>query len=177
MMSTVSKIRALIFGVLMALVVGGPAFAELSKEGLHPMEGQPMAPDFALKNLNGETQRLSDLRGKVVIVNFWATWCPPCRAEMPSMQRAWVDMQDKDVVMLAVHVGGNEDKIWSFVGDYELDFPVLIDAKSEVADAWPMKGLPSTFIVDPDGRIAYRAIGGREWDDPAILEPIYALRR
>jgi len=158
------------------VVLALPVQAELSKEGLHVMEGQPVAPDFALKNLDGEIQRLSDFKGKVVIVNFWATWCPPCRAEMPSMQRAWNEIQDKGVVMLAVHVGGNEDKIWSFVGDYDLDFPVLIDPKSKVADAWPMKGLPSTFVIDPEGRIVYRAIGAREWDDPAILNSIYALK-
>lgn len=167
---------SLVAVVLAVLTAALPVHAELSKEGLHAMEGRPAAPDFTLKNLDGEDVTLSDLKGQVVIVNFWATWCPPCRAEMPSMQRAWMEIRDKGVVMLAVHVGGNEDKVWSFVGDYELDFPVVIDAKSEVADAWPMKGLPSTFVVDPEGRIAYRAIGGREWDDPNILQPIYDLR-
>lgn len=176
MKNLITMIRFTFATLLVSLFAVTSAQAELSNEGLNPMAGTPMVPDFALKNLDGEIQRLSDLRGKVVIVNFWATWCPPCRAEMPSMQRAWEELRENDVVMLAVHVGGNEDKIWSFVGDYELDFPVLIDPKSEVADAWPMKGLPSTFVVDPDGRIAYRAIGGREWDDPKILKPIYDLR-
>ncbi|MCW8914817.1 MAG: TlpA family protein disulfide reductase [Magnetovibrio sp.] len=152
------------------------AIAAQADELLNPMDGKPMAPEFTLVNLDGEKQSLADFKGKVVIVNFWATWCPPCRAEMPSMQRAWNVIKDKGVVMLAIHVGGNEDKIWSFVGDYELDFTVLIDADSKVADAWPMKGLPSTFVVDPEGRIVYRAIGAREWDDEKILASIYALR-
>lgn len=173
MNNLITQTRLAVVGLLLMMLSVTPAQAN---QGLNPMDGKPMAPDFTLKNLDGEMQSLSDFKGKVVIVNFWATWCPPCRAEMPSMQRAWNVIKDKDVVMLAVHVGGNEDKIWSFVGDYELDFTVLIDAKSKVADAWPMEGLPSTFVIDPQGRIAYRAIGGREWDDEDILSSIYALR-
>jgi len=161
-----------------AVLMGSASYtaAELPKNGLNPMAGTPLAPDFSLKNLDGEVQSLSDFRGQVVIVNFWATWCPPCRAEMPSMQHAWNKIKDDGVVMLAVHVGGNEDKVWSFVGEYALDFPVLIDADSKVADAWPMEGLPTSFVVDPKGRIVYRAIGGREWDDSEILKSVYDLR-
>ncbi|MBL4614909.1 MAG: TlpA family protein disulfide reductase [Magnetovibrio sp.] len=173
MNNLISQIRMAGIGfVMVALMTTGV----MAKQALNPMAGKPMAPDFKLKNLDGQFQSLSDFKGKVVIINFWATWCPPCRAEMPSMQRAWEKIQDKGVMMLAIHVGGNEDKIWSFVGDYELDFTVLIDAKSRVADAWPMQGLPSTFVIDPQGRIIYRAIGAREWDDDDILEQVYALR-
>jgi len=162
--------------MLWVMMASATALAQSPNSGLSPVMERPPAPDFQLTNLDGELVSLSDFKGKVVVVNFWATWCPPCRAEMPSMQRAWQALQDQDVMMLAIHVGGNEDKIWSFVGDYELDFPILIDPDSAVADAWPMKGLPSTFVVDPQGRIAYRAIGGREWDDADILAPIFALR-
>ncbi len=174
MNNLITRIRVVILVAFMMVL--GTTAAE-ANQGLNPMDGKPVAPDFSLKDLDGDMQSLSDFKGKVVIVNFWATWCPPCRAEMPSMQRAWNVIRNKDVVMLAVHVGGNEDKIWSFVGDYELDFTVLIDPKSKVADAWPMEGLPSTFVVDPEGRIVYRAIGAREWDDPKILENVYALRK
>lgn len=166
-----------VFAVMLCMMMASTtAMAQSPNSGLSPVADRPVAPDFQLMNLDGELVSLSGFKGKVVVVNFWATWCPPCRAEMPSMQRAWQALQDHDVMMLAIHVGGNEDKIWSFVGDYELDFPILIDADSAVADAWPMKGLPSTFVVDPQGRIAYRAIGGREWDDADILAPIFALR-
>lgn len=166
-----------VFLVMLGVVMmGANAMAQSANTGLSPVAGRPLAPDFQLTNLDGELVRLSDFKGEVVVVNFWATWCPPCRAEMPSMQHAWDKLQDQDVMLLAIHVGGNEDKIWSFVGDYEINFPILIDADSSVADAWPMKGLPSTFVIDPQGRIAYRAIGGREWDDADILAIIFALR-
>ncbi len=143
---------------------------------LSPMPGTPEAPDFSLGDLDGGTVRLSDLRGQVVIVNFWATWCPPCRFEIPSMQRTWDAVRGTGIVLLAVHVGGDEDKVWQFATDYAVDFPVLLDPDSAVTDAWPVIGLPTTFVVDPSGRIAYRAIGGREWDDPRLLDQIKQLR-
>lgn len=176
MNAILNKLALAVLGVAVLMGSASYAAAQLPKTGLNPMAGAPQAPDFSLKNLDGEVQSLSDFRGQVVIVNFWATWCPPCRAEMPSMQRAWNKIKDDGVVMLAVHVGGNEDKVWSFVAEYALDFPVLIDPDSKVADAWPMEGLPSSFVVDPQGRIVYRAIGGREWDDPEILKIVYDLR-
>jgi len=167
--------------VLFVVTLAWPGLSLNAAELLQPMAGQaverPIAPDFSLLNLDDEPIALSDFKGKVVIVNFWATWCPPCRYEMPSMQRAWEKLQEKDVMMLAVHVGGKSDKIWAFVGDYQITFPVLIDPKSKVADAWPLKGLPTTFVIDPKGRIAYRAIGGREWDDEELLKTVYALQK
>ncbi len=163
----------LAFSFLVSLLPAGKA---LAKELLHPFPGTPLARDFELRDLDGDKRKLSDYRGRVVVVNFWATWCPPCRAEIPSMQRAWTLLKDKNVMMLAVHVGGNEDKIWSFLTDFGVDFPVLIDATSRVSRSWPMMGLPTTFIIDPQGKIALRAIGGREWDDPGLIKSILALR-
>ena len=93
------------------------------------------------------------------------------------MQRAWNQLKDKDVMMLALHVGGNEDKIWTFLNDFNVDFPVLIDAKSKVSKGWRMFGLPTTYIIDPGGRIVLRAIGGREWDDPGLVKQILSLRK
>ena len=148
-----------------------------AQEHLHPVPGTPLARDFELPDLDGNKLKLSDFKGHIVIVNFWATWCPPCRAEIPSMQRAWNVLKNHNVVLLAIHVGGNEDKIWSFLTDFNVDFPVLIDARSKVSRRWPMMGLPTTFIVDPEGKLALRAIGGREWDDPALIKSILALAK
>ncbi|HHK75114.1 MAG TPA: redoxin domain-containing protein [Rhizobiales bacterium] len=142
---------------------------------LQDMAGRPPAPDFTLPDIDGKTHTLSGYRGKVVIVNFWATWCPPCRKEVPSMQRAYTALEGTNVVMLAIHVGGNEDRIWSFLTDMDVTFPVLVDVGSKTGRKWPLRGLPTTFVVDRQGRIALRAIGGREWDDPAILKTIRAL--
>lgn len=143
---------------------------------LHEVKSKPVAKDFELSDLDGKKIKLSDFSGKVVMVNFWATWCPPCRKEIPSMQRAWNILKQKDVMMLAVHVGGTEDKVWTFLTDFGVEFPVLMDKSSKVSRAWPMVGLPVTFIIDPTGRIALRAIGGREWDDAKLIEQILVLR-
>ena len=143
---------------------------------LHKVPRTPMAPDFEVPDLDGKKTRLSDFRGKVVLVNFWATWCPPCRKEIPSMQRAWKILEKENVMMLAVHIGGSLDKIWTFLTDYEVEFPVLFDARSKSTKGWPIVGLPTSFVVDPQGRIALRAIGGREWDDPELIKEILALR-
>ncbi|WP_157606886.1 TlpA disulfide reductase family protein [Sedimenticola selenatireducens] len=143
---------------------------------LTPVEPRPPAPDFTLQDLDGNRVRLVDLRGRPVIVNFWATWCPPCREEMPSMQRAWERLRPEGVALLAVNVGEDVDTVFQFTGSYPVEFPILFDHDGAVSGAWPIRGLPTTFVVDPQGRIAYRAIGGREWDDPALLQPVLELR-
>ena len=152
-----------------------PAFAQHPGKGLTPVAGQPSAPDFTLTDIDGKSHRLSNYRGKVVIVNFWATWCPPCRAEMPSMQRAWQKLKKQNVVMLGVDVGEDEDTIFKFTADYPVEFPLLMDHDSSVISRWPVRGLPTTFIIDPKGHIAYRAIGGRDWDSPELLDKVRAL--
>lgn len=136
----------------------------------------PQAPDFELPDLDGNTVRFADHKGKVVLVNFWATWCPPCRAEIPSMERAWSKLEEGDVAMLALHVGGDSDKIWAFLADFNVTFPVLIDKSSKVSKEWQTIGLPTTYIADGQGRKALRAIGGREWDHPDLLASVLALR-
>ena len=78
--------------------------------------------------------------------------------------------------MLAVHVGGTSDQVWEFASEFGLDFPIVIDTTSKVSRSWPMRGLPTTFVIDPGGRIAYFALGAREWDDPDILKTVYALK-
>lgn len=134
------------------------------------------APDFTLKSAAGANLRLGELRGRVVLVNFWATWCPPCRAEIPSMERAWAKLKEGGVAMLAVHVGGDSDKIWGFLADFNVTFPVLIDKSSKVSKEWQTIGLPTTYVADGQGRKALRAIGGREWDQPDLIASILALR-
>jgi peroxiredoxin len=156
-----------------ALLFAGSVFAA---QVLSPVEQQVMAPDFELPDTEGRTHRLSDYRGKTVIINFWTTWCPPCREEIPSMNRAWKTLQQEDVVILAINMGEDEDTIFIFTADYPADFPLLLDREGEVIARWPVKGLPTTYVVAPDGRIAYRAIGGREWDDPEFIRMIRALR-
>jgi len=163
-----------LFGSLL-LIVGG-ALAQHPGSGLTQMEGAPPAPGFELPDLDGEKHHLSDYRGKVVIVNFWATWCPPCRAEMPSMQRAWQQLQKEGIQMLGIDVGEDEETIFQFLGDYPVEFPLLMDSDSSIIEKWGVRGLPTTYVIDPQGRIIYRAIGGREWDDSELLKMVRALR-
>ncbi len=134
-----------------------------------------MATDFRLPDLDGELFSLSQYRGKTVIINFWATWCPPCREELPAMNRAWKKVKDDNIVMLAINVGEDEDTIFSFMGGYPIDFQVLLDQTGEVTRQWPLKGLPTTYVVDTQGRLYYRAIGGREWDSDALLDLVRAI--
>ncbi len=162
-----------LFAALLPLFAVG---AEPLTQTLTPVTDRPMAPDFSLQDLDGEVHRLADLRGRPVIVNFWATWCPPCREEMPSMQRAWERLQTEGVSLLAVNVGEDPDTVFQFTGSYPVEFPILFDRDGTVSGAWPIRGLPTTFVIDPQGHIAYRAIGGREWDDPQLLEPVLDLR-
>ena len=173
---TANKAQTLLFSlVLMILTITRSTASGDSPSTLHAVADRPVAPEFALADIDGAMHRLSDYRGQVVIVNFWATWCPPCREEMPSMQRAWEQIQDEDMVILAIDVGEDEDTIFTFTADYPVEFPLLLDLDSRVIQEWPVRGLPTTFIVDPQGRIAYRAIGTRDWEDPALLETLRAL--
>ena len=156
-------------------LLAGPAMAG-ERTPLRPLEPRIPAPDFTLQDMDDETHRLSDYRGRVVLVNFWATWCPPCRREMPSMQRAWEQLRPEGIEILAVDVGEDEETIFTFSGELELEFPILLDHDATAVEKWPVRGLPATFVVDPEGRIAYQVVGGREWDDPAIMEQLRQLR-
>ena len=150
--------------------------AAKSGQTLTPLPELAVAPGFKLKDIDGTMHELAGYRGKVVIVNFWATWCPPCREEMPSMQRAWDVLRKEDIVMLAVNVGEDEETIFQLTAVYPVEFPLLMDLDSKVVQGWPVVGLPTTFVVDPKGRLAYRAIGGRAWDDPELLRLVRALK-
>lgn len=156
----------------------GTVAADAGKPGagqLTPLPGQPESPDFSLEDMDGEHHRLADYRGQVVVVNFWATWCPPCRDELPSLQRLWEDKRDDGLVVLGVNVAEDADSIFFFTADYPVDFPLLLDRDSEVIEAWPVVGIPTTFIVDRDGRMIYRAVGAREFDHPRIRAALREL--
>lgn len=143
---------------------------------LRQLSGKSTAPDFEFIDLNDKPHTLKDFIGKPVIVNFWATWCPPCRKEMPSMNRAWKKLKDQGVEMVAINLGEEDADVYSFMDDYPVDFKVLLDMESESLSSWNISGLPTTYILKPDGTVAYSAIGGREWDDKRIMDKVLELR-
>ena len=92
------------------------------------------------------------------------------------MERAWQKLRHEDIVMLAINVGEDEDSVFEFTASYPVEFPLLLDRESAVIRSWPVRGLPTTFVIDPQGKIVYRAIGGRDWSAPEVLQKIRALR-
>lgn len=135
------------------------------------------APDFTLQDMDGELHRLSDLRGRVVMVNFWATWCPPCREEMPSMEAIYQELSDEGFQVLAVNQWESPDQVFPYMGQLDVwpSFPILFDRDSSVADAYRVKGLPTTVLIDKQGQVAYRAVGGRNFNHPEVRRLIEQL--
>lgn len=162
--------------LVLSILTPTGAGAAGANQTLTPMPERPVAPAFDLKDPEDQPRRLEDYRGKPVILNFWATWCPPCREEMPSMQRAHKALSGDGIALVAINVGEDADTILSFLANHPVDFPLPMDPDAKVAESYPVKGLPTTFVIDPEGRLAYVATGGREWDDPRLLDQVRALR-
>ena len=165
-----------LFAAALLFAAAAPNAAERGDQTLTPLNDRAQAPEFDLEDADGNRVRLSDYRGKPLIVNFWATWCPPCREEMPSMQRAWEQLSQEDIGLIAINVGEDADTIFQFTANYPVQFPLPMDLDSQVVQAWPVKGLPTTFVVDAEGRLAYQAVGGREWDHPELLDQVRSLK-
>ena len=121
-----------------------------------------LAPDFTLETLDGESMKLSDLRGKAVLVNFWATWCPPCRAEMPSFEKAYHDYEEQGFVIVAVNATAqdNANDVEAFIKEFGLSFPVVLDKDGAVNQLYQVRSLPTSFFVDKEGVINEVVIGG-----------------
>lgn len=134
------------------------------------------APEFSLADLKGNAVRLANLKGKVVFVNVWATWCEPCRQEMPSMQALYDTLAGADFTMLAVNSDqSGRDVVEKFVEMYELRFPVLPDPNLQVAGRYKVTGYPETFVIDRNGMIVAHEIGPRHWDAPATVAAFKTL--
>ncbi len=155
--------RIALVPILAAILVGSMIVLGCSI-GQSPARGPEignLAPDFQLDNLDGQPVALSDFRGKPVLVNFWASWCPPCRAEMPFIQDTFADRKwaDEGLVVIAIDIGESPSTVREFVKNYGLTFPVLLDVTRDVSLEYYVRGIPTTFLIDRDGIIREIKIG------------------
>jgi peroxiredoxin len=141
-----------------------------------PVAAGKLAANFTLKNLNGEAVSLASLRGKIVFLNIWATWCAPCREEMPSIQSLYSTFKaNKDFVVLAVSQDTDGGSVRPFVEQNHLRFTVLLDPRNEVGERYEVNGIPETFIIGRDGRIVAHHVGPYDWSNADIREALQEL--
>ncbi|MBG6232807.1 thiol-disulfide isomerase/thioredoxin [Labrenzia sp. EL_208] len=170
--------REILVGSAAVAVAGTPAFAQETDfrslglaEPAFTVDAELNIPDLA-----GKVHQLEDYRGKTVVVSFWATWCPPCRKEMPTLARLGQQLGTDDYAVLAVNIGDRQDKIEAFLGEIEHDgMSILLDNDKEMPAKWFLRGLPVTYIIDPQGKVALGAIGERVWDAPEMISGIRAV--
>ncbi|WP_054767204.1 thiol-disulfide oxidoreductase ResA [Lysinibacillus parviboronicapiens] len=140
--------------VILALAIGYTVYGTATKEKVELVAVGSEAPDFTLVDLNGEKHKLSDYRGQGVFLNFWGTWCKPCEKEMPAMDRQYKAFKDQGVQTLAVNIAQTDFEVQSFVDNYDLSFPVVIDKTKDVMTAYNVGNLPATVMIDPYGKVA-----------------------
>ena len=128
---------------------------------MDPMPAANPAPDFNLMGMDGETHTLEDLKGQFVLVNFWATWCNPCKVEMPLLEKLHQTLKSEKFTVLGLHVGPGPENIEEFKKLMPISFPIYVDMDLEVN--WGVPGLPTTFLMNPEGKLIYRAVGKREF--------------
>jgi thiol-disulfide isomerase/thioredoxin len=143
--------------------------------GLRLLREKVSPRDFSLSVLEGETKSLSSYKGKVVFLNFWATWCGPCRVEMPSMEAVYNKFSDKGLEMLAVNCDEDNAAVRSFIKNEGFSFPVLLDLDGKVSANYGIQSIPTTFLVDRDGMIILRLVGSIDWNTPKIHAALESL--
>jgi thiol-disulfide isomerase/thioredoxin len=167
-------------GMLRRLVIAGAAvaatgaFAVAQEPEIKAWKGKATLP-LATTDLSGKRVDLKQLRGRVVLVNFWATWCEPCRDEMPALERLKGKLASRPFEILAVNYGESPAKVAEFLGKQGFSLPVLLDPDKKAADAWNAKGLPMTFLVDAKGRVRYWVFGERDWSAGESLRVVEEL--
>ena len=163
------KIKTSIFALLISLF----AATSLASSGL---EGQ-VAPDFALKSATGENLRLSEYRGDVVMINFWATWCGPCRQEMPLLDELYSRYQRVGFSLLGVNIDDKPSKAMNMVSELGVTFPVLFDSRKEVSELYDVDAMPVTLLIDREGTVRYVHQGYKPGYEDKYLEQIRSLLR
>lgn len=163
-----SLILVLLFTALLLKQAGGESFSPWEIENIIGKE----APDFTIKDLSGRMVALSSFRGKPILLNFWATWCPYCREERPQLDFLHERYKDKGLVIIAVSIDRSVAKVKRYLEKIPADYVVLIDEETEVARTYGVFALPTSFLIDREGKIRHKFMGMRKWTDEASKELI-----
>lgn len=142
--------------------------------GIIKLDGRA-APPLVLADMDGNRTDLARLRGKWVLVHFWAGWCGPCRREMPTLQQLHQQLQDERFLLVLVNTAETDDEVFAFLPTVAPELSTLMDRDGLATERWQPRGLPSSFLVDPEGRLRFLALGGRDWASPAYLSFLRAL--
>jgi peroxiredoxin len=169
-MARLALVLALAVGLLPGAAAAVGEAAEVDR--LQPWSGP--TPALELRDVGGHVHRLADYRGRVVLLNFWATWCDPCREEMASIRALGERLAGAPFTVLGVNYGESAARVEGFVKQVPVGFPMLLDRNQEVSRGWRVRVLPATFLVGPDGRVRYHVIGEIDWATP---EAVAAVRR
>jgi peroxiredoxin len=166
--------KKLIFLLAILLTFSLPAKGEegnlFSKIGVTPFRDHKKAPNFCLEDLNGEKVQLNALKGKIMFLNFWATWCGPCKEEMPSMEALYQHYRERDFLFLTISIDyGGREQVRKFIETHRYHFPILIDPAGKTLDLFEIGKIPATLIIDRNGRMIGRVIGPRNWSSPEIF--------
>jgi peroxiredoxin len=169
-------------GLLLLLLFQGvaPQAGHASRDPMRFFQLTPVtpvtpAPPLELAALDGVPHRLSDYQGQVVVVNFWSSWCTPCRREMPALEQAWQRLRPFGVTVLGVAMQDDPEVVGRFLQESGVTFTILMDPDGKASQRWPFSGIPATFVLDRQGRMVYRALGLREWDNDEIIDRLIEL--
>ncbi len=168
--------KKFIFFLLFILSGTANAAEPLKDLFVAPEAERQEAPGFEIENLAGGNTGLEDYRGKIVLLNFWATWCMPCRAEMPGMEIIWQKYEEQGLVIAAISVDeGSRGRIETFSKLLDLSFPILLDPESKVSDLYKVSNMPTSFLIDRDGKVISRIVGSMEWSTAEAMQFIEEL--
>ncbi|MCL2804830.1 MAG: TlpA family protein disulfide reductase [Treponema sp.] len=176
------NLSIIIFGLIFCSFIL-PVGAQVSPETANLLRGariqvlpqRQLPQDFTLQNLNGENVTLSSYKGKVVLLNFWATWCPPCRDEMPSMETLYKRYKNQGLELLAVNLRENPAAVRQFIQRGGYTFPIPLDTNGRVSGNYGVEAIPTTYVIDREGMIIGRIVGAIHWDTPQVFAAFDAL--
>jgi len=168
--------KRILFLLLFLLSGMAQASSPLDDLFVMPEVARHAAPDFVIENLRGGDTGLADYKGKIVLLNFWATWCIPCRAEMPGMETLWQKYKEQGFVVVAIsNDEGSKKRVETFSKLLDLSFPILLDPEGEVNDQYKVSNMPTSFLIDRNGKIISRIVGSDDWTSAEAIQLVENL--